>query len=48
VMVGGTMRKLGGKLVGVDIAALAGEVEASRQYLAEAGGHRVDLFKTAA
>jgi cytosine/adenosine deaminase-related metal-dependent hydrolase len=48
VMVGGEIRKRDGKLVGVDVAALAREIEASREYLAEASGYRVDLFKTAA
>jgi len=48
VMVGGEIRKRAGKLAGVDLAALARDVEASRAYLAEASGYRVDLFATAA
>jgi 5-methylthioadenosine/S-adenosylhomocysteine deaminase len=46
VMVGGTFRKRAGRLVGVDAARLQAEVNASRDYLLEAGGYRTDLFAT--
>jgi cytosine/adenosine deaminase-related metal-dependent hydrolase len=46
VMVGGEIRKRAGKLVGVDVASLHTEVNASRDYLLEASGYRPDLFRT--
>src|SRR5271154_6255389 len=48
VMVAGAMRKRAGKLVGVDVAKLAADVTASRDYLLEASGYRPDLFQTSA
>jgi cytosine/adenosine deaminase-related metal-dependent hydrolase len=45
VMVNGAFRKRAGKLVGVDVPKLHREVEAARQWLVEASGHRPDLFK---
>lgn len=48
VVVGGRLRKRGGRLVDVDLAKLAADAAASRDFLLGASGHRVDLFKTAA
>ena len=48
VMVAGDIRKRAGKLVGVDVAKLHGEVNASRDHLLEASGYRTDLFATSA
>jgi 5-methylthioadenosine/S-adenosylhomocysteine deaminase len=48
VMVAGQIRKRAGQLIGVDVAKLRTEVEASRDYLLEVSGHRLDLFSTAA
>ncbi|RZN16685.1 amidohydrolase [Bradyrhizobium sp. Leo121] len=48
VMVAGSFRKRGGKLVDVDVPKLRRDVEASRQWLAEVSGHHPDLFKTTA
>jgi 5-methylthioadenosine/S-adenosylhomocysteine deaminase len=44
VMVAGEIRKHAGKLIGVDVAKLAAEVTASRDYLLEASNYRPDLF----
>jgi cytosine/adenosine deaminase-related metal-dependent hydrolase len=44
VMVAGTLRKRAGRLVGVDVAKLHAEIDASRDYLLEASGYRTDLF----
>jgi 5-methylthioadenosine/S-adenosylhomocysteine deaminase len=44
VMVAGEIRKRAGKLVGVDVAKLAADVTASRDYLLQASGFRPDLF----
>ena len=44
VMVAGTLRKSAGRLVGVDVAKLHAEIDASRDYLLEASGYRTDLF----
>src|SRR6202453_4476376 len=44
VMVAGQIRKHGGALVGVDVARLHAEVDASRDYLLAASGYRTDLF----
>jgi 5-methylthioadenosine/S-adenosylhomocysteine deaminase len=46
VMVGGRLRKRGGKLIGVDIEKLTAEAIASRDYLLEASGYRTNLFGT--
>ena len=48
VMVAGEMRKRAGKLVGVDVANLHAEVNASRDHLLAASGYRTDLFATSA
>ena len=48
VMVAGEIRKRAGKLVGVDVAKLHAEVNASRDYLLEASGYRTDMFATSA
>jgi 5-methylthioadenosine/S-adenosylhomocysteine deaminase len=48
VMVAGEIRKRAGKLVGVDVAKLHAEVNASRDHLLEASGYRTDLFATSA
>jgi 5-methylthioadenosine/S-adenosylhomocysteine deaminase len=48
VAVGGRLRKRGGRLVDVDLAKLAADAAASRDFLLSASGHRVDLFKSAA
>ena len=48
VMVAGEVRKRAGKLIGVDLAKLAADVTASRDYLLNASGYRPDLFKTSA
>jgi 5-methylthioadenosine/S-adenosylhomocysteine deaminase len=48
VMVAGEVRKRAGKLVGVDVAKLHAEVNASRDHLLEASGYRTDLFATSA
>jgi 5-methylthioadenosine/S-adenosylhomocysteine deaminase len=48
VMVAGEFRKRAGKLIDVDLAKLAADVAASRDYLLEASGYRPDLFKTSA
>jgi 5-methylthioadenosine/S-adenosylhomocysteine deaminase len=47
VMVAGVLRKLNGKLIGVDIGRLTAEVIASRDYLLEASDYRTNLFGTA-
>ena len=44
VMVAGRLRKRRGKLIGVDIEKLTGDVVASRDYLLEASGYRTNLF----
>ena len=44
VMVAGTLRKRAGRLVGVDVAKLHAEIDASRDYLLEASRYRTDLF----
>jgi hypothetical protein len=43
--VAGEIRKRAGKLVGVDVARLHTEVNASRDYLLEVSGYRPDLFR---
>src|ERR1700689_991832 len=48
VMVAGEFRKRAGKLIDVDLAKLAADVAASRDYLLEASGYRPDLFNTSA
>ena len=48
VMVAGQLRKRAGKLIGVDLAKLRTEVDASRDYLLAVSSHRGDLFGTAA
>jgi 5-methylthioadenosine/S-adenosylhomocysteine deaminase len=48
VMVGGVVRKSGGKLVDVDLAKLQADVNASRDFLLEASGYRPELFDAAA
>jgi 5-methylthioadenosine/S-adenosylhomocysteine deaminase len=48
VMVAGEIRKRAGKLVGVDVAKLAADVTASRDFLLEASGYRPDLFGSSA
>jgi cytosine/adenosine deaminase-related metal-dependent hydrolase len=48
VMVAGEIRKRGGKLVGVDVARLHAEVDASRDHLLKLSGYRADLFATCA
>ncbi|MGH8158559.1 MAG: amidohydrolase family protein [Rhodanobacter sp.] len=47
VMVAGKIRKRAGKLVDVDLATLADEVMASRDYLLQASGHTPGLFDSA-
>ena len=44
VIVAGAIRKRAGKLVDVDVAKLAADVTASRDFLLEASGYRPDLF----
>ena len=44
VMAAGEIRKRAGKLVGVDVAKLTADVNASRDYLLEVSGYRPDLF----
>jgi len=44
VMVAGSIRKRGGRLVDVDVSRLARDVEASREWLAQACGYSPDLF----
>src|SRR3984885_3897829 len=44
VMVAGRLRKLSGKLIGVDIEKLTAKVIASRDYLLEVSGYRTNLF----
>ena len=44
VMVAGEIRKRAGKLVGVDVARLHAEANASRDHLIAASGYRTDLF----
>jgi 5-methylthioadenosine/S-adenosylhomocysteine deaminase len=46
VMVAGEIRKRGGKLVGIDLAKLQTDVNASRDHLLEVSGYRPDLFET--
>ena len=46
VMVAGQFRKRAGKLVGVDLAKLTADVNASRDYILKASGYRPELFKT--
>ena len=45
VMVAGQLRKRAGKLVDIDLAALSTEITASRDYLLNASGYHIDLFK---
>jgi len=40
VMVAGQIRKRAGKLLGVDVAKLAADATASRDYLLDASGYR--------
>jgi 5-methylthioadenosine/S-adenosylhomocysteine deaminase len=44
VMVAGEIRKRAGKLVGVDVAKLTADVNASRDYLLEVSSYRPELF----
>lgn len=48
VMVAGKFRKRHGKLVDVDLAKLAADVTASRDYLLQVSGHTPALFESAA
>jgi len=48
VMVAGEIRKRAGQLVGVDVAKLHAEVNASRDHLLEASGYRANLFAASA
>src|SRR6202046_1453913 len=48
VMVAGQLRKRAGKLIGVDLAKLRTEVDASRDRLLAVSAHHADLFGTAA
>jgi len=48
VIVAGEIRKRAGKLVGIDVAKLQAEVNASRDHLLEVSGYRADLFATSA
>ena len=48
VMVDGVIRKRESKLIGVDLAQLSSDANASLDYLIDASGYRTDLFKTAA
>ena len=48
VMVDGVIRKRDGKLIGVDLAQLSSDANASLDYLIDASGYRTDLFQTAA
>jgi 5-methylthioadenosine/S-adenosylhomocysteine deaminase len=48
VMVAGQLRKRAGKLIGVDLAKLRTEVDASRDYVLAVSGHCADLFGAAA
>lgn len=48
VMVGGEIRKRGGKLAGADLVKLTADVTASRDYLMEKSGYRPDLFGASA
>jgi hypothetical protein len=43
-MVAGEIRKRAGKLVGVDVAGLRAEVNASREHLLKASGRHTDPF----
>jgi 5-methylthioadenosine/S-adenosylhomocysteine deaminase len=47
VMVAGEMRKRAGRLLDVDLPKLGAEVNASREYLLHASGHRPDLIQGA-
>jgi cytosine/adenosine deaminase-related metal-dependent hydrolase len=47
VMVAGQLKKRGGRLLGVDLARLAREATASRDYLFAAAGYRPELFGAA-
>lgn len=44
VMVAGELRKRGGQLIDVDLAALNEDITASRDYLIEASGYQIDRF----
>jgi cytosine/adenosine deaminase-related metal-dependent hydrolase len=46
VMVAGVLRKQAGKLIGVDVAKLQADVNASRDYLLKTSGYRPSLFET--
>jgi 5-methylthioadenosine/S-adenosylhomocysteine deaminase len=46
VMVAGMLRKQAGKLIGVDVAKLHADVNASRDYLLKTSGYRPGLFET--
>ncbi|WP_149539474.1 amidohydrolase family protein [Siccirubricoccus phaeus] len=48
VMVAGEIRKRGGKLVGVNVAKLHTQVNASLDHLLDVSGYRTDLFGTTA
>ena len=47
VMVAGEIRKRNGKLIGVDLAKLSADITASRDYLLDKSGYRIDLFDAA-
>lgn len=44
VIIGGIIRKLKGKLVGVNLARLRQQVDESRSYLFQQAGYRLDIF----
>jgi cytosine/adenosine deaminase-related metal-dependent hydrolase len=46
VMVAGVLRKQAGKLIGVDVAKLQADVNASRDYLLKTSGYHPGLFET--
>jgi cytosine/adenosine deaminase-related metal-dependent hydrolase len=46
VMVAGVLRKEAGKLIGVDVAKLQADVNASRDYLLKTSGYHTGLFET--
>ncbi|MBB5661841.1 cytosine/adenosine deaminase-related metal-dependent hydrolase [Rhizobium leguminosarum] len=45
VMVAGSIRKHGGKLIGIDVDALSNEATGSLEHLLSASGYRADLFE---
>jgi 5-methylthioadenosine/S-adenosylhomocysteine deaminase len=44
VVIGGSIRNLSGKMVGVNLAKLRQQVDESRSYLFQQAGYKLDMF----